>query len=255
MAVTASQAAVGEALLAYAKELWATTPQPAVVVSFTPDDAANRFVLEVPNAFLAAVVFDYQMSAERAWAGPFWLSQRLGHFDMARLGAMDPAELASIMARPPALHRFNNNVARFLVTMARRVVREYDGDAANIWNDDPTASDLAARLMAFDGVGPKKADMAVNILMRDMGVKVRRSAGTNVAYDVHIDRVFTRTGLVRQGSIEAVQEIARELSPEDPGLLDLPTWYVGRNWCRPQFPNCLDCRLAGACPKLLTSSP
>lgn len=249
--MTTGQVRIGQLLQDYALELAHGSERPAVVVALTPDNEANEFVLGNPNAFLAAVIFDYQIAAERAWAAPFWLSQRIGHFDMVRLSEMAQPDLSAALARPFGLHRFNSNVARFLIRMAKKLVREYSSDAANIWNDEPTASDLASRLLAFDGIGPKKAEMAVNILMRDMGVKIRRAAATNVAFDVHIQRVFRRTGLAPDGTMEAIQDAARELAPADPGVLDLPAWYVGRQWCRPQTPICHECRLVASCPRNL----
>jgi hypothetical protein len=37
--------------------------------------------------------------------------------------------------------------------------------------------------------------MAVEILARDLGIPLREMSGSDVAYDVHLRRVFLRTGL------------------------------------------------------------
>jgi len=240
---------VAQALLAYGHEL-AETDKTGIVVSFTPNDEANRFVLDNPNAFLFAVIFDQGIQAERAWASPYFLSQRLGHFDLARMASMTPVELSQVIAKPPALHRYINNMADWLIAAAQKVLAEYDGDAANIWNDSPTATDLIGRLDAFVGIGQKKAAMATQILMRDMQVSVRRPSGTQVAYDAHIRRVFLRTGLVRRDDPTEITTAARAFSPDDPGAMDLPAWYVGRNWCHPTEPECGTCRLSTTCAGL-----
>ena len=52
---------------------------------FTPNPAANRFLLDNPFAFLLAVIFDQGIAAERAWAAPYELQRRLGHLDPARM--------------------------------------------------------------------------------------------------------------------------------------------------------------------------
>lgn len=42
--------------------------------------------------------------------------------------------------------------------------------------------------------------------------------------------------------------LRRALHPEFPGLLDLPTWQIGRTWCRPRDPRCSDCYMQPVCP-------
>ena len=245
-----SDPGVAHALLAYGDEL-AETDKTGIVVAFTPNEEANRFVLDNPNAFLFAVIFDQGIQAERAWAAPYFLSQRLGHFDLARIASMTPSELSEVVARPPALHRYVNNVPDWLIAAAQKLLAEYDGDASNVWNDQPTATDLISRLDAFKGIGPKKAAMATQMLLRDMRVAVRRTAGTQVAYDAHIRRVFLRTGLIRKDDPDEINSVAKSFSPDDPGAMDLPAWYVGRNWCHPSDPECLACCLSHVCAKMV----
>ena len=242
---------VAHALLAYARELAASNAKPGIVVTFTPDDAANQFVLKNPNAFLFAVIFDQGIQAERAWAAPYFLSQRLGHFNLERIATMPLSRLSEVIGRPPALHRYVNTIPDWLIAAAEKLLAEYDGDASNVWNDSPTATDLISRLTAFKGIGPKKAAMATQILMRDLEVPLRRTAGTQVAYDAHIRRVFLRTGLVDNDDSAQINSVARRFSPDDPGAMDLPAWYVGRNWCHPSDPECRICRLSQVCAKLV----
>ena len=57
----------------------------------------------------------------------------------------------------------------WITAAARRVVRDYGGDASRIWTTEPaTAAAIRARFDAFDGIGQKKAAMAVEILARDL---------------------------------------------------------------------------------------
>lgn len=94
--------------------------------------------------------------------------------------------------------------------------------------------------------------MAVNILCRDLGWLTPKPAELktiDVSYDIHVRRVFLRLGLVESDTLDEILQAARDLSPEYPGKLDLGAWYVGRTWCRPTRPYCVNCRLAMACPK------
>jgi hypothetical protein len=54
-------------------------------VRFTPNDAANALIHADPFAFLVAVIADQGVVAERAWALPQLLEERLGHFDPGRV--------------------------------------------------------------------------------------------------------------------------------------------------------------------------
>jgi hypothetical protein len=70
--------------------------------------------------------------------------------------------------------------------------------------------------------------MAVEILARDLGVPITDLSGSDVAYDVHVRRVFLRTGLAEYDDLDHIVEVARRLHPERPGELDFPAWLVGR---------------------------
>lgn len=94
---------------------------------------------------------------------------------------------------------------------------EYGGDAERIWNDDPTAEDLRRRLERFQGIGQKKAAMAVEILERQRGTVIRRLEGSDIAFDVHVRRVFLRTGIAERDDQQHMVEAARRLHPG-------PTW-------------------------------
>ncbi len=77
----------------------------------------------------------------------------------------------------------------------------------------------------------------------------RAPEGGAVAYDVHVRRVFLRAGLVDRDTPAAIDEAARRMCPEEPSLLDLPTWTVGREWCRPREPKCDDCPIGAVCER------
>ncbi|MEU8085749.1 DUF6884 domain-containing protein [Micromonospora sp. NPDC049101] len=238
--------AIVAALLKYGREHQAeragTSPR------FTPHPEANTLILTDPFAFLLAVIFDQGIPAERAWKAPYDLHQRLGHLDAARM-ASEPEQVRAAVAQPRTLHRFVNNMPGWLVAAAIIVVNEYGGDAGRIWADKPRATDLATRLRRFPGIAQKKSAMAVEILARDLAVPIRELSGTDIAYDVHVRRVFLRTRLAERDDLDHMVEVARWLHPERPGELDFPAWLIGRRWCGPGTPNCGACPLRSICPK------
>jgi len=244
--------AVGAGLREFGEEL-ARSGAAQSGSSFTVNPAADELVRSSPQAFLLGVLFTQGIPAERAWAGPFLLRERLGHLDVARL-ATAPDETAAAVTSPPALHRFVLTLPRWITSAASRLLREYDGSAANIWPEGAHVQQVTDRLLAFDGIGEKKAAMTVAILIRHFGVALVGVEHGGVAYDVHVRRVFLRSGLVEADSAREVQAAAKGICPEAPGTLDLAAWLVGREWCRPRDPSCDVCRLAAACPRHVNRS-
>jgi uncharacterized HhH-GPD family protein len=243
--------AVVAALLDHAASL--AVRAPGEPVPFTGDPHADRFVTENPFAFLVAVISDQGIRAERAWAVPFQLRRRLGSFSPQAIAAA-PEDLQRAFAMRPALHRLVNTVPKWVHLAAVKVIEEYGGDTGAIWGDEPTAAALQARLQAFVGISQKKAAMATEILERDLGVVIRDLAGSDIAFDVHLRRVFLRCGLAERDDLAHMVAVARTARPERPGSLDFPTWDIGRRWCRPTAPLCDFCAIRGVCPRLIEAA-
>jgi uncharacterized HhH-GPD family protein len=202
-------------------------------------------------AFLLAAIFDQGVRAERAWRAPLDLRDRLGHLDPAHIAA-EPKVVAEAIRRPKALHRFVNKTPRWVVSAAGRVLSEYEGDAGNIWRGSPTAVQVRDRLDAFPGISQKKAAMAVMLLWRNRDVPIDGMDGCDVAVDIHLRRVFLRTGLAERDEPSHLIRVARDLYPTLPGALDPPAWAIGREWCHASVPECPECRLTDVCPKLVS---
>lgn len=217
---------------------------------FTPDMEANRLIQNNPLAYLFAVILDQGIGAEKAWKAPYELMQRMGHLDPFRISNMKMEKLEEHFKTPSKLHRFWPTMARRIRNASGLVIDKYQGSAENIWSDEPNAKTLFDRLCEFDGIGQKKASMAVNILFRDLGVKIRDKSGIDVSYDIMVRRVFLRTGIAKSDSLKEIVEAARDLNPSYPGELDYPAWIIGRTWCLPKRPKCSECAVSSACSKI-----
>jgi len=240
---------VARELAAYGRELDALGSAQADG-AFTHDASADELIESSANAFLLGALFTQGIPAERAWAGPYLLRERLGTLDLAFL-AENPGAVRAAVQRPPMLHRFKETLPAWICSAAGKLLSEFGGDAANIWPAGDSVVAVTERLSEFAGIGRKKAVMVAEILVRHFGVELTgRECGT-VAYDVQVRRVFLRTGLVDVDSRDAIEMAACAACPEAPGTLDLAAWLVGRETCRPRAPHCDECRLGGVCPRLI----
>jgi len=194
---------------------------------------------------------DRQVKAERAWQIPYRLQRRLGgDFSIRKLASLTLLDVEKIMGEPEPLHRFANKMSGCFHAAVRRIVQQYDGDASRIWENKPSSADVVHRFLEFDGVGPKIASMAANILAREFKLPFADYYSIDISADVHVRRVFGRLGLAEtDASVEQLIFRARSLCPEFPGLMDLPAWEIGRQWCRPKNPQCTACYLGEKCSK------
>lgn len=216
--------------------------------TFTDVPGADELIKSSPEAFLLGALFTQGVPAERAWAGPYLLRERLGHLDLARL-ARERSAVDEAMCRPPALHRFKHTVAVWVSDAAERLLTCYHGDAARIWAPGSSVLQVTERLSAFQGVGRKKAAMTVELLTRHFEVPLTGLEHGTVAYDVHVRRVFLRSGLADRDTPAAIADAASRAVPEAPGCLDLPVWLIGREWCRPRDPRCTSCPIGDVCSR------
>lgn len=216
--------------------------------SFTDIPEADALLKRDPNAFLLGVLFTQGIPAERAWAAPYLLAERLGHLDPSRLSC-EKTRVRDAIADPPALHRFVGTLPTWVSSAGGRIATEYAGDASRMWPEGASAREVAERLLEFDGIGQKKAAMTVELLERHFGVELQGLWDSTVARDVHVRRVFLRSGLIDVDTEEAMREAAARACPERPGRLDLPAWRIGRAWCRPTAPRCDACAIGSLCAR------
>jgi uncharacterized HhH-GPD family protein len=232
------------------KEFDATRRTP----TFTPDTKANALMADLkgyPHAFVVGCLMDRQITAERAWEIPYRLQERLGSFEFRTLRRLSQAQVIRLMRRPTPLHRYPETMGKNLHAALALIANRYDGDAGQIWAGRPSSALVVLRFIELPGVGPKIATMAANVLARQFKVKLRDYYSIDVSVDVHVRRVLTRLGLVEaNASLEQVVYAARAISPEFPGLIDLPAFRLGRELCRPREPKCGECYLQRWCPSV-----
>jgi endonuclease III len=225
---------------------------PKALIEFTKQPQADALLNDLadhPHAFVLACVMDRQIKAERAWVIPYRISEKIGGFSMDALSALSRADVKGLMTEPEPLHRFVDTMTDHFHSAVQRIKNNYAGEAARIWAGRPSSAEVVYRFLEFDGVGPKIGSMAANILAREYKIPFADYFSIDISSDVHVRRVFARLGLcAADATVEQVIYKAKALHPEFPGMMDLPSWEIGRNWCKSRGPECADCYMRDLCP-------
>lgn len=214
------------------------------ILAGSPD--ATELVLTNPFAFVVGLIADQSVRVETAWRLPYGLAQRLS-IEPTVLSLCEVDEVHGALAERPALHRYPRATAERVVRAARRVEDAYGGDAAEVWSSARDAAEVAERLLAFDGIGAKKASLGVQLLARELGVRVAALEHIELAIDVHVRRVLWRYWGRQGAADDELRDLARSAMDGEPWRLTAPAWSIGRRYCRPRHPMCDECPLRSRC--------
>ena len=221
-------------------------------LNFTKNAIIDKYLNDLdnyPHFFVLACIMDRQMKAENAWKIPYYVSQEIGSPYFKTFSALTLEETLRTF-NDNNLHRYKSIMGIYFYQAVQRIFHDYDGYASRIWRDDLSAITIMKRFLQFDGAGIKIASMATNILIREFKLPIKDKSHIDISPDIHVRRVFTRLGFIDLNSTnEELVCCARTMYPEYPGVFDLPTWEVGRLWCKPKDPDCKNCYLNPYCRK------
>ncbi len=142
-----------------------------MTLHLTGDDAADTLLSENSFALLVGMLLDQQIAMEVAFAGPAKIRDRIGRFDPATIASFDADEFVEVFRTTPAVHRFPGSMAARVQALAEVVVRDWHGDATEIWTaDDPTGPEILSRLKALPGFGEQKAKIFLAVLAKRVGI-------------------------------------------------------------------------------------
>ena len=218
-------------------------------VDYTGDREADALLNNLeryPHLFLLGVIADRQVIAQRAWMIPIHVARRLGSPDFAVMRKLRKQQWSRMLK---GKHRFAKTIGEACFEGLRMVEAKYRSDASHIWAGRPSSAELVLRFLEFQGVGPKLATMAVNILSTRYGIPLADHYSVDISADTHVRLVFRRLGLVLpDATVDQVIFRARSLTPRFPGSLDRPAFEIGRIWCRSKGPLCSQCYMKDVCP-------
>ena len=127
---------------------------------------------------------------------------------------------------------FYKNKAKNIRETSLRLVQEYDGQVPKNMED----------LYALPGVGRKTANVV-------LGNAYNIASG--VVVDTHVTRLANRFGWVKLLDAVKIEQHLNGLCPKEEWVM-LPHYLIshGRGFCKARNPDCKNCFLNNACPKL-----
>ncbi len=229
-----------------------------------PEIARRSMNAREANSFLLGVMFDKGVLIDIAWRAGDIIDRILGDDEdpavlWERLAAMEKRRLEKFLRYGnggKAFHRFYRQYTDKLPLAAGVILDTYRGDPRLIWNGQRDVPLVEKRLKGIPLIGVALSKMAVRLLATAYGLLGGAAAleKIDIKPDIHVMRVFKRSGLVRTETdyADAIRT-AQKLHPEFPGTLDMPAWEIGKTWCRPSNPKCSECPLSSVCRKAFRS--
>ena len=218
-------------------------------VKFAGNPEADDLVKNNLFAFLMACSVDRTGNSELLFNIPYRLRQEWGHLDSREVRNMDAEELAksSVIARAPS-QVGPLSLAKTIISLANVVENEFSGHPEGML--EGSLSDILDNLELVYGVGPNIARMTVILRMQYFGLVPLRAGRLIPKIDVHVQRVFTRTGLVDECTEHAVRNVLKGYDTKDVASIDQVCWGVGRSHCSETDPECDSCPLTSVCAKV-----
>ncbi len=133
--------------------------------------------------------------------------------------------------------------------IAGQIVKKYNGDPRNIWEDPVDRKGLppaivAERLLDKDfGMGRQITYMTIGAL-KDNKIL---TGSSDIKADTHVTRTLGRMVTGDTISPDEAKDLARKMHPQDPWLLDEVLFIWGQEICKSRNPKCLECRFKRAC--------
>jgi len=190
----------------------------------TQPDAQTELQYENPYQLLVAVILSAQCTDERVnKVTPALFEHYPTPQDLAQAKVEEVYELIKSISYP-------NNKAKHLVSMAKMLVEQYNGQVPNDMKE----------LIKLPGVGRKTANVILSVIYDQPAMAV----------DTHVFRVSKRIGLVNENA-KTPLEVEQELVKYIPQSLIARAhhWLIlhGRYVCLARKPKCNECGIRAYC--------
>jgi endonuclease III len=234
---------IRQVLLRYTEQL---DPR-QLFVTLVPE-AADLIVTE-PYAFALASSLARRQDNEIAWTIPYDIYQELGHLDPRLVRQIPLRSLQALFLRLPRQPYLITGAPLTVTDLTDEVTGPCNGDASRLWRNR-TAVEVRERFAKIYGAHDRDAEALILRLEFIYGVRFPDRAESRVLVHPSVWRVLSRLGLASNEDPAAGSQAIAQLHNGYPAEIDVPLWNIGRQWCRIWKPLCVDCLLAGYCPRI-----
>lgn len=197
------------------------------------------------NVFFLGSILDYQISSQQALQNAKRLCDDiLGTRDdiWIKISKFTPSRWRS-KGETYRLHRYPKAHVR-VHRIARELVREYSGDAGEIWKGQKIGA--VQQMLSHLQVGEYVSRMILMSLFESGILKGDAAPSFEKRSRTVLGRAV-RGEPYERDEMEQFQEAAQEVIPSNPWLIDQQLYLLGEYVCKPPAPTCSDCYLPQFC--------
>ena len=198
--------------------------------------------------FLIAVQLDIGKKVWKAWRGPFLIAKSIGidNFNPFFLSQISSDKLIEILFENKlgCVNLPHKKAAENIISLCKIINTKYEGKPSNVWESSTSFDDLKKAISDLDGFGVG----LTNMILRDfvtlgMIPQIKKTAEEmeklQVKPDVHVKRVFYRSGLAEKENEKAALHAAKQYYKKCPMALDFAAFVIGVDYCGSQ--DCDNC--------------
>lgn len=179
---------------------------------------------EDPFFLMIAVLSDQSVKSEIAWRLPYALMERIGQDNLNPYWVVSNEHLIyEAIKNKPALHRFPQKIADFIVSMSQTVIQEYNGSASRMLLKTKDYNDFTKQIKMLKGISEKKANLMFLILTLDFNIPFSNTQDSKALLDVHIKRYLERI-LGSTVTQKQADKWFKEIDPENPARVSPFLW-------------------------------
>lgn len=193
------------------------------------DEMEKKFVQEDKYSLIIAVLSDQSVKSEIAWRLPLRLKERVGEENLKPHWITTHQELVyQAIKTKPALHRFPQKIANFIISMSQLLIDSYEGTADNLLLSSNDYNEFVSNLKEIKGISEKKANLMFLILILDFNIEFSNIQNSQALLDVHIKRYLGQI-LKKAITQEIANEFFKKIDAENPARVSPFIWDKIRN--------------------------
>ncbi|MGL5245974.1 MAG: hypothetical protein ACRC8C_00155 [Mycoplasmoidaceae bacterium] len=182
---------------------------------------------ELPHAILISFIVDDETDSGMAEETPLLIKNALGNLKINELLKLEINDLINLFVKNKITNNPEKN-AKLIFEMLKIIELEYNSQAINIWNDNPSSQELKRRLLQFKGMNARKANLLALVLVNKFKVKLSEYASINISNDKNVRRAMLEMKLIDEfSSYDDMKKICTILNPNYPGIFDSFFWSIG----------------------------